>query len=352
MECTICLGPVICKIFATVPECAHSYHIDCIRQWARVKSFCPLCKSPFSALLIHNHRLSVQKLCNAKLIFDENDDEKSSEEIVHNNINKPENLKRTSLNLRCRNCTLKMKISGLKSTSTSWCCQVCSHINYLNYDYGTDVVTQSSKNISHVLSLQSQMLENAKKNFNHKLNSSSSFIIPPRLNYDTKLLSMAWNDMKTAQSQLLSNNNNQQQQWQHNNNEINQSISNHSSIDTINKSSMTYKRKKSNTLKSNSSLLLNIEEWNNNKKNKKGNYSIDNSNISNNILSSHNPINMESASQYNAYHHNIRHLSSTSQTQIRYKRPRTAIHTSKAPVDKKSEANSDACNAVSSQNLK
>ncbi|XP_054764576.2 E3 ubiquitin-protein ligase Topors-like [Lytechinus pictus] len=49
--CSICLGKFKDKSFSD--GCFHRFCFQCIREWAKVKSTCPLCKTPFKSI-IHN----------------------------------------------------------------------------------------------------------------------------------------------------------------------------------------------------------------------------------------------------------------------------------------------------------
>ncbi|KAA0048893.1 hypothetical protein IC582_012180 [Cucumis melo] len=44
--CPICLGEYLTKdTVRCIPECKHCFHVDCIDQWLRVNSSCPLCRN-------------------------------------------------------------------------------------------------------------------------------------------------------------------------------------------------------------------------------------------------------------------------------------------------------------------
>ncbi|KGN56428.1 hypothetical protein Csa_011440 [Cucumis sativus] len=44
--CSICLGEYLTKdTVRCIPECKHCFHVDCIDQWLRVNSSCPLCRN-------------------------------------------------------------------------------------------------------------------------------------------------------------------------------------------------------------------------------------------------------------------------------------------------------------------
>jgi len=44
-ECTICFGE-LCngEFIVCLPGCEHLYHWDCLGQWVKVKSNCPVCR--------------------------------------------------------------------------------------------------------------------------------------------------------------------------------------------------------------------------------------------------------------------------------------------------------------------
>lgn len=44
--CPICLGDYLTEdTVRCIPECKHCFHVDCIDQWLRVNSSCPLCRN-------------------------------------------------------------------------------------------------------------------------------------------------------------------------------------------------------------------------------------------------------------------------------------------------------------------
>ncbi|XP_022147517.1 putative RING-H2 finger protein ATL21A [Momordica charantia] len=46
ITCPICLGEYLSKdTVRCIPECKHCFHVDCIDQWLRVNSSCPLCRN-------------------------------------------------------------------------------------------------------------------------------------------------------------------------------------------------------------------------------------------------------------------------------------------------------------------
>jgi len=58
--CTICLSEYKAKdTIRCIPECSHCFHADCIDEWLRMNSTCPLCRNspshPSSTVLSTDH---------------------------------------------------------------------------------------------------------------------------------------------------------------------------------------------------------------------------------------------------------------------------------------------------------
>jgi hypothetical protein len=52
-KCSICLGELTNKSFTDV--CFHTFCFECLREWAKVRAICPLCKQAFTSI-IHSVR--------------------------------------------------------------------------------------------------------------------------------------------------------------------------------------------------------------------------------------------------------------------------------------------------------
>lgn len=49
-KCAVCLNNKQNDIIARIDSCSHTFCFDCILQWSKVRSICPLCKQPFSVI--------------------------------------------------------------------------------------------------------------------------------------------------------------------------------------------------------------------------------------------------------------------------------------------------------------
>ena len=65
LECSICLGDFGPDDHVTPLPCdvRHYFHTDCIKEWAQVKLFCPLCQKAFTRgqLEDFNRRFSIDR---------------------------------------------------------------------------------------------------------------------------------------------------------------------------------------------------------------------------------------------------------------------------------------------------
>lgn len=46
-DCAICLSP---HVNASRPQCGHTFGSSCLRSWCRIKTTCPICKQPITAI--------------------------------------------------------------------------------------------------------------------------------------------------------------------------------------------------------------------------------------------------------------------------------------------------------------
>ncbi|KAK6161083.1 hypothetical protein DH2020_004464 [Rehmannia glutinosa] len=75
-ECAVCLSEFEEKeIVRVLPNCAHSFHIECIDMWFRSHSTCPLCRSPVERVI---HRRSEPVVRPAQPVETANESEPSS----------------------------------------------------------------------------------------------------------------------------------------------------------------------------------------------------------------------------------------------------------------------------------
>lgn len=44
-ECNICLDTIAAQEKVTILTCTHSFHSECVDQWLKIKSCCPVCKT-------------------------------------------------------------------------------------------------------------------------------------------------------------------------------------------------------------------------------------------------------------------------------------------------------------------
>lgn len=51
-QCTICLTTPPPTLCAEIPLCSHVFCLSCLLSWSHVNPTCPLCKSPFTTLLV------------------------------------------------------------------------------------------------------------------------------------------------------------------------------------------------------------------------------------------------------------------------------------------------------------
>lgn len=45
-ECSICFEKMNKSNSTKLENCNHKFHIDCVHNWLKIKSFCPLCRFP------------------------------------------------------------------------------------------------------------------------------------------------------------------------------------------------------------------------------------------------------------------------------------------------------------------
>ncbi|KAG7399316.1 hypothetical protein PHYBOEH_009118 [Phytophthora boehmeriae] len=58
-----------------LPNCAHRFHFECIVAWAKVTNLCPLCKTKFHSVALHDahgHIVRTKTICDQKQIFKPN----------------------------------------------------------------------------------------------------------------------------------------------------------------------------------------------------------------------------------------------------------------------------------------
>lgn len=69
-ECPICYEDLELKPSSKLISCTHEFHIECIHQWLKIRSSCPICRSPLNNTFTAKQKFSKKNNLNCNLILD------------------------------------------------------------------------------------------------------------------------------------------------------------------------------------------------------------------------------------------------------------------------------------------
>lgn len=69
-SCPICYEDLEQDSSSKLINCMHEFHIECIHQWLKIRSSCPICRSPLNNTFTAKQKYSKKNYLNCSLILD------------------------------------------------------------------------------------------------------------------------------------------------------------------------------------------------------------------------------------------------------------------------------------------